>query len=177
MPGPNKHIVDETGNDYGYLRVISRAENINGSAAWNCVCDCGNTTIATGTNLRAGHVTTCGHKCPFNVAPTRFQERHGYAKTILYHKYNQAKQRCYNRKQKSYKNYGGRGITMYSKWKNNFIAFRYYVLKNLGPCPQGKSIDRIDNDKGYFPGNLRWATNKEQIDNQRHHNQYTKNND
>jgi hypothetical protein len=80
--------------------------------------------------------------------------------------WNGAMSRCTNPKNRDYKNYGGRGITICDDFKNQ-ENFSSYISKHLGKCPNGYTLDRIDNNKGYFPGNLRWATRKEQISNQR----------
>jgi hypothetical protein len=66
-----------------------------------------------------------------------------------------------------FKNYGGRGIQMAPEWVEDFVAFRDYVNQNLGPRPKGGTIDRINNDEGYFPGNIRWATRSVQSNNTR----------
>lgn len=73
------------------------------------------------------------------------------------------KQRCFNKKNNNYKNYGGRGITICSRWKNSFENF----LKDMGESPDGLSIDRIDNNGDYEPKNCKWSTNKEQQKNRR----------
>ena len=73
------------------------------------------------------------------------------------------KSRCYRQKDRQFANYGGRGITVCDKWIDDFDAF----LADMGERPHGMSIDRIDNEKGYFPGNCRWATTKEQVRNTR----------
>jgi hypothetical protein len=85
----------------------------------------------------------------------------------LYRKWNSIKNRCYNPKATHFKHYGGRGIKMYKPWVKNFDAFENWILTHLGPCPKGMSIDRIDNDRGYVPGNLKWSTPLEQMANQR----------
>lgn len=73
------------------------------------------------------------------------------------------KRRCDNPKNISYANYGGRGITVCPEWRDNFEAF----LRDMGPRPAGHSLDRIDNDKPYEPGNVRWATRGTQANNTR----------
>lgn len=77
------------------------------------------------------------------------------------------KVKCYNGNHKDYKYYGGRGILMYEPWINDFEAFKQWILTNLGSRPEGLTMDRMDNDKGYEPGNLRWATQQVQADNRR----------
>jgi hypothetical protein len=76
--------------------------------------------------------------------------------------------RCYNPNFKGYRHYGGRGITVYPKW-HKFPAFRDYLDTVLGKPPKGYSLDRIDPDGNYEPGNVRWASAKEQANNQRRH--------
>jgi hypothetical protein len=80
------------------------------------------------------------------------------------------KSRCYNKRNPEFKNYGARGIFVFSGWlgKTGFINFYSYIMEFLGECPTGMSLDRIDNSKGYEPGNLRWATGEEQANNTRH---------
>ena len=103
--------------------------------------------------------------------------KHGHTanmtKTPEYRAWNDLKQRCLNPKNKSYHNYGGRGITVCDRWQgengyNNFI-------QDMGPRPEGTSIDRINNDLGYFPANCRWATQEEQALNKRTNHRLTYN--
>jgi len=89
------------------------------------------------------------------------------ARHPLYSKWSSIKQRCYNLKNKDYKNYGGRGIKMYSDWINNFESFRLYIEINIGKKEEGYTLDRIDNNGNYEPGNLRWASCKQQTRNRR----------
>ena len=75
--------------------------------------------------------------------------------------------RTQNKTSNSYKNYGGRGITMWAEWISDFKKFEKYIHETLGDRPEGSSIDRIDNDKNYEPGNIRWATADTQSQNRR----------
>lgn len=85
----------------------------------------------------------------------------------LYKTWGMIYQRCNNPNYTYYKNYGGRGIKMYPDWENSFVAFRDYVDENLGPKEEGMTLDRIDNSKGYIPGNIRWADHATQMHNRR----------
>lgn len=89
---------------------------------------------------------------------------HGEAnKSLAYTSWSQMIQRCCNTNHKHYHHYGGRGITICPSWKESYSQF----LKDMGPRPDGTCLDRIDNSKGYEPGNCRWATQIEQNNNQR----------
>ena len=97
-------------------------------------------------------------------------ESHGMAKSSIYIRWLGIKNRCYNKSHQGYKNYGGRGISICSKWKNSFIAF----YKDMGDIPfKGATIDRINNDKDYKPGNVRWSTRSQQQFNRRIYNNGT----
>jgi hypothetical protein len=93
--------------------------------------------------------------------------KHGYSRVGKrakeYTVWAQAKHRCTNPKVRNYADYGGRGIRMCAEWSDSFEAF----MRDMGPRPEGGSIDRIDNDQGYFKANCRWSTPKEQANNRR----------
>lgn len=91
----------------------------------------------------------------------------GSKKHSLYPTWHGIRDRCLNPNRRSYKRYGGRGVTIHPDWKDNFSAFSTWIDSNLGPRPDGHSLDRIDNSKGYEPGNLRWADDKTQCNNTR----------
>ena len=81
----------------------------------------------------------------------------GIRQHMFYDKWASVKRRCTDTTDKDYHHYGGRGITMAEEWVEDSAAFCHWLEDNLGPCPEGMSLDREDNDGNYEPGNLRWA--------------------
>lgn len=153
-------LIQLTGRVFGKLTVLERSTDKNGQPAWLCKCTCGNEGVVAGGRLRYGrqdHFKCC--------QPHRnFIHGHaGYGETQEYRAWNNAKSRCFNPANKSYKDYGGRGITMCEEWRNSFPAF----ISHLGPCPPNYMLDRINNEMGYQPGNCRWATRTTQNRNSR----------
>lgn len=90
----------------------------------------------------------------------------------LYTRWMRIRRRCFSPQAHNFKHYGGRGITLYAEWRDDFAAFAEWIDVNLGPRPAGKTLDRINNDGDYKPGNLRWATQAEQNANKRLPNGY-----
>jgi hypothetical protein len=154
--------VDIIGQRFGRLTVVSRAGSTNeGKACWNCRCECGQTITAQGKDLRTGHTKSCG--CWRRYITGEYARIHGMKNTPEYRSWSQAKGRCNSQTNESYERYGGRGITMAYEWENSFEAF----YAHIGPRPAGHTLDRIDNEKGYQPGNVRWATPTQQSNNRR----------
>jgi hypothetical protein len=132
------------------------------------MCACGGVTIATTSNLRRGNTNSCGCLCKERTSIAK--RTHGKTKTPEYKAWCDMKDRCSNDARDDFKWYGGRGITVYPEWMDNFDTF----LKDIGKKPSPRhSIDRIDNSIGYFPGNCRWATQKTQQNNRRNNHLIT----
>ena len=129
------------------------------SGGWLCRCDCGAECTVTGNHLRQGRVQSCG--C-LNTEKLRAPKTHGKSKTRTWTIWNLMRQRCTNPRNESFKNYGGRGITICQRW-DEFANF----LADMGEAPTGLTIDRCENDGNYEPGNCRWVTRGEQALNTR----------
>jgi len=158
-------LIDLTGKKFGRLTVIGRNPVAGKNPKWDCICDCGKEKRAQGNNLRTGRTTSCG--CFRREKMSDKMTTHGWKGTYQYITWKGIKSRCYNCNAVNYKNYGGRGIKMYYRWKDDPVAFCEWLDRFLGPRPEGHSLDRINNDGDYEPRNLRWADAKTQRENQR----------
>lgn len=156
---------DLAGLKFGRLTVLERAENKGKDTMWCCACDCGNKTIVRATCLKNGTVRSCGCLRKENAAKINF--KHGKSYTKINRVWNHIKGRCFNANDKQFKDYGGRGITMFPAWVDDFQAFYDYVSKLPHFGEEGYSLDRIDNNGNYEPNNIRWATAKQQARNRR----------
>ena len=166
MKGRN---LDLTGQRIGSLTVIKDSGDRQGKCVmWLCECECGATLKIRASRLRGTDCKdrkpqqSCGcYSFPF-ATPNRdrtnkFIVPHGLSGTPAYKSWSEMKRRCYNDNFKGYHRYGGRGIKVCDEWITDFQAFYDY----MGPRDKGYSIDRIDNDGNYEPGNVRWVTRSE----------------
>jgi len=159
-----------TGRRFERLTVVAFGEHKKypcGSTGymWLCECDCGKKTTVEGRALRAGITKSCG--CLTSDVTRARSTKHGHAKrgniSPEYYSWSAMMQRCLNPKSDSYYLYGARGITICERWRDI-----HEFIKDMGPRPGPQySLDRIDNNKGYTPGNMRWALSKNQANNRR----------
>lgn len=157
-------LIDLTGQRFGRLVVVERAENsADGRARWLCRCDCGQSKTVLGEHLKKGRTKSCG--CAKSESSSKRFKKHGGRNSKLYRIWSNMKDRCNNPDCKVYSDYGGRGIKVCKEWIDDFSAFQKWALAN--GYKEGLTIDRKDNDKGYSPDNCRWTDRKIQGNNKR----------
>ena len=148
-----KDYTTEIGNTYGKLTITGIFRK-KGRVYAKTLCDCGNEYVVRLCNLTSGNTKSCG--C---LIPVR-KPIHGLVNSTEYSSWENMLQRCYNKNNNRFSHYGEKGIVVYDEWKKfeNFYA-------DMGPRPEGTSLDRIDNNGNYEPGNCRWATRTQQMRN------------
>ena len=158
--------IDLSGQRFGRLLVVASAGFVNRRQRWLCRCDCGTTTTTRTDTLRAGTTSSCGclNSALVRASLTKHSQAKRGAKSHLYRAWVAMKTRCLNPRYSQYKYWGGRGISIAPEWINDFSRF----AQDVGEPPFPKAtLDRVDNDGDYRPGNVRWATRAEQNRNQR----------
>jgi hypothetical protein len=148
--------IDLTGKRFGRWTVRAYA----GDRKWSCLCDCGARVIVDGNELRRGSSKSCG--CRRRELAKARATKHGMSGTPEYNSWSAMMARCFNPRHPHYENYGGQGISVYEDWRSILGWFA-----DMGTRPPGCSLDRIDPNGNYEPGNCRWADRKQQRQNRR----------
>ena len=152
---------DLSGQRFGKLVVLKLTEksNNNREKLWKCQCDCGKVTEQSTSSLTIRNRISCGCE---RKGTKKHNQCTREKRSLAYISWGNMMQRCYNKNYTYYKHYGGRGIKVCRKW----WKFKNFY-KDMGDRPNNMTLERKDNEKGYYPSNCKWATMKEQAQNKR----------
>lgn len=164
---PRKRIDVQPGDKYGELVVVKeqpRKRKKSGAPfrVFEVLCSCGVVKDVALASMREGTTVSCGHIHREKASDLgRSKAIHGKTNTPIHTLWRAMIQRCHNPKNKSYARYGAKGVAVCDEWRSNFQAFADY----MGERPDGMTLDRINSRGNYEPGNVRWATHKQQARN------------
>ena len=161
--------VDLHGGRFGRLIVLVRSSKRGKRSQiyWECICDCGNSVVCMGENLKMGNTKSCGCLKREGNNITHGHTRKGRV-SRTYNARSQAITRCYNPDRREYKYYGAIGRTVCARWLESFENF----LEDMGECPEGMSLERVDNEGNYCKENCIWATPEVQHNNTHNNRKY-----
>lgn len=160
-----RQILDITGKKYKMLTAIKLDHMQGARAYWEFECECGNHTVARADAVKFGKIHSCG--CFQKLTKGSNLRKHGMSRSVIYDRYLGMIDRCYRVKDKQYKNYGDRGITVCNEWQGEHGFENFYEWAMNNGYSDSLTIDRIDVDGNYEPSNCRFITIKEQARNKR----------
>lgn len=150
------------GQVFGRLTVLSYHHTSKRKTYFLCQCACDNQTVVARSNIKSGHTRSCG--CLQTLTPTKHGHTPGKQRSPEYSAWTAMISRCCNPKNTHFQAYGGRGIAVCERWRNSFTDF----LADMGPKRDPSlTLEREDNEKGYEPSNVKWATRADQMRNTR----------
>lgn len=152
---------DIIGERFGRLLVIEVDASVKNKTFYMCLCDCGNVKSVYRDHLKTGATSSCG--CFRSEKFSSMLTKHGMSNTKIYKIWAGMIERCSYKRHKSYKYYGGRGISVCEEWLNSFENFYNWSIEN--GYREGLTIDRVDNDGNYCPENCKWVTMEDQSKN------------
>lgn len=152
----------QVGDRFGRLVAVERYRKAFPSQTiwyWRCACDCGGEAHTSAGRLTQGQAKSCG--CLHKEVCADMLRTHGHSGSLTHRRWGAMKSRCIDPGNTAYRHYGAKGVKVCERWAASFEAF----LDDMGECPPGMTLDRRENDRGYEPGNCRWATPTQQNNN------------